>query len=353
MNTQRGQPQTAEAGYRRLVGRRLLLLLGAGVLALLSWGADVMTGPALLDWRDVLAAIVGQGHATPVSRTVVWTFRLPIATFALLVGASLGVAGAGMQTILNNPLASPYTLGVSAAAGFGAALAIVLGCGAVPWVATLAVSGNAFAFAMLCSLAIWSVARWKRGAMDTIILCGVALLFLFNSALAFLQYVASQDQLQAIVFWMFGSLQGATWPKLAVLTGMLAVTAPFLVRRAWQLTALRLGDERARSMGIRVERLRLHTLILTSVLTAVAVCFAGSIGFVGLVAPHLARLMVGEDQRFFMPMSALTGAVLLSVASIASKLIVPGAIFPIGIATSAIGVPFFIAMILGKRRQYW
>lgn len=351
--TENAPTRSAAAGYRHLSRRRLLLIAGMTVLLLLSCLVDVMTGPAMLTIRDVLGAVFDPSGATPLNRTVVWTFRLPIAIFALLVGSALGLAGAEMQTILDNPLASPYTLGISSAAGFGAALAIVLGCGAVPWVGFLAVPAGAFLFAMLSSLAIWGVGRMKRGATDPIILCGVALLFLFNSALTFLQYVASENQLQAIVFWMFGSLQGATWPKLGVLAFVLMLVLPVFATQAWKLTALRLGDERARSLGIHVQRIRLQTLILTSVLTATAVCFAGAIGFIGLVAPHLARIMVGEDQRFFMPLSALTGALLLSAASIASKLVIAGAIFPIGIATSAIGVPFFIVIVLGKKRTYW
>lgn len=345
--------QTAEADYRSLARRRLLLLVSTALAVLLAFLTDVMTGPAMLSIKDVLLAILTPSTTPLLDQTVVWTFRLPTALFAILIGAALGVAGAEMQTILDNPLASPYTLGISAAAGFGAALAIVLGFAAIPVAGVLAIPAGAFIFAIFSSLVIWGVGRLKRGASDPIILCGVALLFLFNSALAFLQYVASENQLQAIVFWMFGSLQGATWPKLAILAGVVFTALPVLASQTWKLTALRFGDERAASMGINVQRLRLQTLLLTSLLTATAVCFAGAIGFIGLVAPHLARIMVGEDQRYFMPLSALLGALLLSTASIASKLVIPGAIFPIGIATSFIGVPFFISMVLGKKRAYW
>lgn len=343
----------AAARYRALALRRAFLIAGVCVVLLLSWLADIMTGAATLTVGEVLGAVTHPSAAAPLAKTVIWTFRLPIATFAILVGAALGLAGAEMQTILDNPLASPYTLGISAAAGFGAALVIVLGAPALPVVGAVATPAGAFAFALLASLAIWGVGRAKRGASDPIVLCGVALLFLFNSALAFLQYVASENQLQAIVFWMFGSLQSATWPKLGLLAGVLLLTVPLFGSQAWKLTALRLGDERARSLGINVGRLRLQTILLTSLLTASAVCFAGAIGFIGLVGPHMARIMVGEDQRYFMPLSALMGALLLSLAALASKCAVPGAVFPIGIATSFIGVPFFVAMVLGKKRAYW
>jgi iron complex transport system permease protein len=272
---------------------------------------------------------------------------------ALLIGSALGTAGAEMQTVLNNPLACPYTLGLSAAAGFGAALAMVFGAETMHLSGTLLVPLSAFAFAMLCSLAIFGVGRLRSSLAETVLLAGVALLFLFNSGMAFLQYIASEDTLQTIVFWLFGSLQGATWPRLAVVLAVLLATLPLLAARAWKLTALRLGDSYARSLGVDVPRLRLQTLVLISVLTATAVCFAGAIGFIGLVAPHLARITVGEDQRFFMPLSALNGALLLSAASIVSKMVLPGTILPVGIVTAFIGLPFFAAIVLGKRRTYW
>ncbi len=339
--------------YGQLARRRFVLLALVAALLGTSVVADVMIGPAELTISQVLDAVFRPGQVDSTHRIILWTFRLPTALFAVVIGASLGVAGAQMQTILNNPLASPYTLGVSAGASFGAALAMVCGAGLVPVAATFAVPASAFCFAMLCSAAVYGVAHVKRGATENIILSGVALLFLFNAGIGFLQYEASEDQLAAIVFWIFGSLQGATWPKLALVSSTLLLVAPIFASKAWQLTALRMGDDRARSLGVDVRRLRLQVLILVSVLTATAVCFVGAIGFIGLVAPHLARIMVGEDQRYFMPLSALTGALLLSVASIASKVIIPGAVFPIGIATALMGVPFFAVVVLANRRSYW
>src|SRR5699024_4291362 len=143
--------------------------------------------------------------------------------------------------------------------------------------------------------------------------------------------------------WSLGSLTKATWPKIGVAAGTLALMLPFFGRQIWKLTALRLGDEKAHSLGVNVERLRLNVLIAVSLLAATAVSFVGTIGFVGLVGPHVARILVGEDQRYFLPASALAGAVLLSATSILSKTIIPGVIFPIGIISSLIGIPFFLA----------
>ncbi len=339
--------------YQRLRRRRLLVMFAVCTLIVVMFLLDLICGPAGLTPADVLDALMHAADVDPADRTIVWTFRLPTALLALLVGGALGIAGAEMQTILNNPLASPYTLGVSAAASFGAALALVLGALFREVSMTALVPASAFAFAMLCSAIIFLIGRVRGGSTETIIVGGVALHFIFSSGVAFLQYIASEDTLSAIVFWIFGSLQGASWEKLAVIAIVLAVVTILLLTRAWQLTALRLGESQAHSLGINTHRLRLQTLVLISILTATAVCFTGAIGFIGLLAPHLARMTAGEDQRFFMPLSGLYGALLISVAALISKLIVPGTIFPIGIATAAIGAPCFALIALWNRRTYW
>jgi iron complex transport system permease protein len=185
------------------------------------------------------------------------------------------------------------------------------------------------------------------------VLLGIALVFLFGALLALLQYVASEQALQQVVFWSLGSLAKASWLKLGICTAVLLATLPLFVTSAWKLTTLRLGDEAARALGLNVEQLRLRVLVAVSVLAAASVAFVGTIGFVGLVGPHVARILVGEDQRYFLPASALAGALLLSVTSIVSKSVVPGVIIPVGIITSLIGVPFFLSLIVSRRRQFW
>jgi len=344
------RPMIATDGYCRRQRQRLLLVGVALALVLMAFLANVMVGPVFLSPHVVCNALFAPDRVLALDKTVIWTFRLPTSVFALLIGLALGVSGAEMQTILDNPLASPYTLGIASAASFGAALAIVCGGSAALQAFGLAATSiSAFFFAMIASLLLWGLSRIKRGASDVVILCGVAILFFFNAALALLQYISSESQSQAIVFWMFGSLQGVTWPKIAILAGVLLLALPILATQVWKLTALRLGDDHARSLGVDVHRLRLRTLLLTSLLTATAVCFAGAIGFIGLVAPHLARMLVGEEQRCFLPMSGLLGAFLLLLASVASQVVIPGSIFPIGSATAAIGIPFFLVLVLRKR----
>jgi len=343
----------AEELYQRITGRKYAVVVSLAIAVVLILFVDIAVGPAWLSIAEILSAIFEPNSVDPATSVIVWNLRLPIALMAVVVGASLAIAGAEMQTILDNPLASPYTLGISAAAGFGAALALVLGVGIIPYGEHFIVPINAFFFAILTCLLIYAIARKAKLSSETMVLAGIAILFLFQSATALLQYVASEQQLQAVVFWLFGNLFRTTWLKLAIVAAILIVTVPVLAKDAWKLTALRLGDEKAKSLGINVERLRLKIFIWVSILTGAAVCFVGTIGFIGLVGPHIARMLVGEDQRFFLPTSALAGAVLLSAASALSKLVIPGTILPIGIVTSFIGVPFFISLILKRRSGYW
>lgn len=344
---------TGHVHYRALAYRRLILLFIMLALLLVSVAVDLSLGPARYNLNEVTRAIFTPHKVNNQMRVVLWDIRMPIALMAVVVGASLSIAGAQMQTILANPLASPFTLGISAAASFGAALALVMGISFVPIMPQFMIPLNAFLMAMCATLFIHFASTMRGVNVQTIILLGIALVFTFNAALALLQYLASEEALSAVVFWTMGSLTKATWDKLLITTIVLVVTIPLFMRNAWALTALRLGDDRAASMGIRVGRLRLQTMLIVSLLAAVPVSFVGTIGFVGLVGPHIARMLVGEDQRFFMPASFLCGALIMSLTSILSKTIIPGAVLPIGIITALVGVPFFFVLIFSNRRQIW
>ncbi|MFC0407861.1 FecCD family ABC transporter permease [Roseomonas elaeocarpi] len=341
----------AADGYRRLVLRRRLLLLLLSLLLCAALLGDVVTGPSNLPLGRLLETLFSPTEATPALRVIVWDVRLPYALMAVLVGASLSLAGAEMQTVLNNPLASPFTLGVSSAASLGAALAIILGRG-VPFIPQdWLIPANAFVFALGAMALLHSMSRLRGAGVDTLVLFGIALVFAMNALVALLQFVATEQALQQLVFWSMGSLSRSTWPKIAILAAVLAVCIPFCARASWKLTALRLGEDRARSFGVDATALRRGSLLRVSLLAAVSVSFVGTIGFVGLVGPHAARLLVGEDHRYFLPAAALCGAVLLSVSSVMAKMIVPGLLVPIGIVTALIGVPVFVALIFGRARQ--
>jgi len=335
--------------YQRIVRRRLLLMLVLVMAIIASLIIDFIMGPSGLSLGTLWQTLFDAASADAGTRVIVWDIRLPYALMAIAVGMSLGLAGAEMQTILNNPLASPFTLGVSSAAAFGAALAIVLGIG-IPGVPDQwFISVNAFIFALLAALMLDGITRWTRVASSGVVLFGIALVFTFNALVSLMQFIATEDTLQGLVFWTMGSLARASWVKLGVMLLAFFVLLPWSMMSAWKLTALRLGEDRAISFGIDVRRLRLGTLLRISILSALAVAFVGPIGFIGLVAPHIARLMFGEDHRFYLPASALIGALVLSMASVASKNLVPGVIIPVGIVTSLVGVPFFLSIILRHR----
>lgn len=340
---------TLHLAYAKILRKRLLIC-GALVLALLvCLLADITLGSTSFAASDVLKAIFSPASVDPDTQVIVRELRLPFALMAVLVGAALSLAGAEMQTILNNPLASPFTLGVSSAASLGAALAIVLDLGIPGVPASWLITANAFVFAFASVLLLQAVAS-MTGGVQSLVLFGIALVFSFNAMVALLQYLASADALQQLVFWSMGSLSRASWPAVQTLAIVFFVVLPFSLRAAWQMTTLRLGDERAATLGIDVARLRLGALLRISLLAATAVAFVGTIGFIGLVGPHIARMLIGEDHRFFLPVSALMGALIMSLSAIVSKQLIPGVILPIGIVTAVVGVPLFMSLILKRGR---
>ncbi|WP_296080501.1 iron ABC transporter permease [uncultured Agrobacterium sp.] len=345
--------ETGGHRYRALAGRRILILVGLTLALSLSIATDMALGPARYTLSEVVGAIFDPAAVANQLRVVIWDIRMPIALMAVTVGASLSVAGAQMQTILSNPLASPFTLGISAAASFGAAMALVGGIAIFPGAVEYMVPINAFLMAMLAALFIHFASTMRGVSVETIVLLGIALVFTFNAALSLLEYLASEQALAAVVFWTMGSLTKATWAKVYVTAAILVLTVPLFMKNAWALTALRLGDDKAASMGVNVRRLRLQTMLTVSLLAAIPVSFVGTIGFVGLVGPHIARMVVGEDQRFFLPGSVICGALLLSVTSVVSKMLIPGAVLPIGVITALVGVPFFFILIFSNRRRAW
>jgi iron complex transport system permease protein len=335
--------------YRSLLSKRLLILAIFVIAIGCSLLLDFTLGPAGLSISDLWQTLVHRESVSPSQAVIVWNIRLPQALMAVCVGAALGLAGAEMQTILNNPLASPFTLGLSHAAAFGAALAIVLNLGIPGVPSEWLISINAFVFVLAATLLLDAVARLRQATTSAIVLFGIALGFTFQALVSLVQFVASEDTLSGLVFWTMGSLARATWLKLGILALALAIALPLSLRRAWQLTALRLGEDRAASFGINVKRLRLGTLLRVSILTALAVAFVGTIGFIGLVGPHISRLIFGEDHRFYLPASALAGALILSLASVASKNLLPGVLIPVGIVTALVGIPFFLTVVLRNK----
>ena len=329
--------------YRQLNGRRLLTGL---VLAILTLGlivVDLGMGSSGIGPGEVVDALLGGPDGDTANTAILWSIRLPMTLTCVFVGGSLSLAGLQIQTITNNALASPYTLGITASASFGAAIALTLGLSVAGdlWIGTALL---ALVFALAVSLLIFYLGRLKGMSTSTLILSGIIMNFFFQ------QYRASPEIAQIISGWTFGNLQRSSWMSVVVSGCLLVMGAALLSGWSWRLTVLTTGEERARSLGINVERLRLHVFLICSFLIAGAVGFIGTVAFVGLVAPHCAKLMLGEDQRYLLPSATILGGLMLLASSIVSKLLSGGSMLPVGIITSIVGVPFLFVLLMKNGR---
>ncbi len=322
------------------------MILAAGAVAvILLLLIDLTTGASEMPAGSVLGALAAGPFGGTTESFIIWDLRLPMSVTALFVGTALSVAGLEIQNITGNALASPSTLGISSAASFGAALSITLGFSVFGtlWVGTAL---SAFIWALAISAAIYWLGNRRGMNPATLILAGIVMNFFFMALQQFLQYQASPEVAQLINGWSFGNLERSTWTSAAA-AGLTSVAAAlFLAKRSWQMTVLTIGEERALSLGVNVRRLRIEAFVALSILVACAVGFIGTVSFVGLVAPHLAKMVLGEDQRYLLPGSILTGASLMLASSVAAKLLSGSSVLPVGIITSIIGVPFLLALLL-------
>jgi len=329
-----------------LVPTLLALALPLVVFASMSVGVLPVSPIGLL-----LSCLNGSGQIDPLAWAIIWHLRLPRALMGLAAGAVLAMAGVALQGSLRNPLVSPFTLGVSSGASFGAALAIVLGIGLFGTGACLIVA-NAFVFALLATFMTLGIARIRGMTAESVILAGIAVMYMFSAGVTLLQYVARQWELAELVYWLMGDLSRAEWRRLDVVSLAVLVCIP-LFKFAWDLNALMMGDDVARSLGTNPTTTRVACASLSALAVAVVVCMTGPIGFVGLMAPHLARLLVGADHRFLMPTSALLGALLLSTADLLARTVMMPLEIPVGVVTSFLGVPLFVHLLIRARREIW
>jgi len=336
--------------YGNYVRKRLLM----GFLLFLALLAVSLLSLSLGEYHVPLAKIleVLTGGGSSDDRLVVLGIRLPRIIAGILVGASMGIAGAVLQGYLRNPLATPFTMGVSHGAMFGASLAIILGAGyslnsgQVFLSNPYAVVFFAFLGAISATLVILALARLKGLSPEAIVLAGVAMSSLFVALTTLIQYFADELQLSAMVYWSFGNLARATWREDGIMTlAFLAVFLYFLLRR-WDLNASTVGDEVARSVGVNIERERLIGTLLAAFVTSVTVAFVGVIGFIGLIAPHSMRLIAGGDYRFLIPLSALAGSLLLVSADLLARMALSPMNLPVGVITSFLGAPTFIYLLV-------
>ncbi|MBN1675184.1 MAG: iron ABC transporter permease [Kiritimatiellae bacterium] len=347
--------QDIQALYREHLRRKVLLSLGLAAVLVVAAALSLGIGAYPLRLTDLIQALCGSGDG--VRRHILLNIRLPRMAAALLAGGCLGLAGAAMQSVLRNPLASPFTLGVSQGAAFGAAFAIiVLGAGRLlvtgdepllvqsPHVIVLA----AFLGSLITVAALLVLSACRDLSPAALILAGVALSSFFGAATMLLQYFASDIQVAAAVFWTFGDLGKARWGELGFMALALAPATGYLVWRRWHFNALLWGDDTAKSLGVAVYRLRILSLVLTALIASVATAFLGIIGFVGLIAPHIMRMILGQDHRFLFPCSMLAGGLLLLVSDALARTVLAPIVLPVGILTSFAGVPLFLYLLLKR-----
>ncbi|MCS0637583.1 iron ABC transporter permease [Streptomyces sp. LP05-1] len=295
-------------------------------------------------WRIVGHHLTGGGPAAdPVTDQIVWTFRAPRVVLAALAGAGLAVSGVVLQAVVANPLADPYVLGVSSGASLGAVLVITLTTGAL---GGLGVSTAAFAGATGAVALVFLLGRRAgRLAPTRLVLSGVAVGYLFLAATSYLQLRATPTELRTVMFWMLGSVAGAKWEQLPLVTCVVLTGTAALVLFGRRLNALLVGDESAAALGVDTHRLRAALLLLASLLTGTVIAVAGGIGFVGLMIPHLVRLTSGADHRRLLPRSALAGAVYLVLVDLLSRTLDRPNELPLGILTALFGAPFFLWLL--------
>jgi iron complex transport system permease protein len=306
----------------------------------------------------IIKTLLGFGDGS--GNIVIWNIRMPRIIAAIVTGCALGLSGVAMQSLLRNPLASPFTLGISHGAAFGAAFSIVfLGAGMTQG-STIRMTGVeglmlknvymvtlcAFLGAMIATAVILLLARLKKMSPESIILAGVAMSSLFTSGTILIQYFASEVEIASVVFWTFGDVTRSNWPEIGLLTMVTFAVIVYFVFVRWDLNAVSAGEDTARSLGLDVDRFRLYGMLLAALAASLATALHGVIAFLGLLAPHIGRRLIGADHRFLIPYSCLIGALLLLLADTAGRLIVGSGTLPVGVLTSFMGAPLFLYLLI-------
>ena len=334
--------------------RLMLLCLATAVLAAGIWSLNI--GPSKVNlrtvWEVILDLFEHNDALTNGERVIVLKVRLPRICGSILAGILLAASGLLMQGVFQNPLVSPYTMGVSNGASFGASVAIVfaanlqflnLGDYLTPLFA--------FAFSALTMLMVQAIGKISKNSTATLLLAGVAVGQLFSGLVSLMKYVANEDQLPDLVFWQMGSVSTVVWPQIGLMAIAALIGIVFMTRYAWDLNVMATGRESAIGLGVNYKKIRTIAFLLSTLMTGVAVSFTGIIGFVGMVAPHVARIIVGNDYRYTIPTASVCGALLLMVADSISRVLVTTVSMPIGVVTSLIGVPFFLWLIVRKKQE--
>lgn len=324
------------------------------VFALTIGGREITFVQAMeVLWHHISGNIPPITTPEGVDDYTVWSVRLPRVAIALVAGAGLAIGGAAMQSAVKNPLADPYTTGISSGAVFGVAVAMVLGFTVSSGAGNYGIVINAFIFGMIPAGVIAVLSRFTHSSPATMILAGVAMSYLFNAFSTLLLVAANTETLQAAYTWQIGTLENVNWNDFPIMFAMTVIGSAIMMYLAPKINLLTIGDASAKSLGLDPETLRIIILVILSMVTASIVGFIGIIGFVGLVSPHIVRLIMGADNRYVIPASALFGALFLLIADLIAKMIIyPGSI-AVGVVMSFIGAPIFLILIIRSRKEVW
>lgn len=343
----------AKLNYMNKRSRKILFILLLALALVVTVVISIALGASSVNLKTVIQVFgdvfVHNENITDMQRDIVFSIRLPRIVTAILVGMALSNAGLLMQGIFQNPLVSPYTLGVSNGAAFGASLAIVFGASFTFMnLGEFLIPVWAFAFAVLTMMMVYGVAKAASNSSSTLILAGVAIGYLFSALVSLIKYLSDVKDLPELVFWMMGSLSGVPTEGIVIMTVTIIISIFLMMGFAWDLNIMSAGEETAVSLGVNYKKVKMMSFGISTLLTAVAVSFTGVIGFIGLVAPHVTKMLIGNDFRYAVPASALVGALLLLVADTIGRNIISPTQLPVGIVTSMIGVPFFLYLIVRK-----
>lgn len=350
-----GEENASREGYSSFKRRKVLWIYSLAFVCVVVAFVSLCSGKYHMSLLEVLDAIFSS--ETSPSHTAVWDIRLPRIIAAVLVGSALAIAGTVMQCSLRNPLASPYTLGISNAAALGAAVAIAssyLGWFSGTWFSDVlnsmyGMSLFAFLFSMATVVVVILLSR-KSATPETIVLAGVAIGSIFSAALSSLQYFVDDTTLSQIVYWQFGDLSKATWSKLLILVAVLVPVVGYFIYHKIDYNSLEAGADVAKSLGIDTRKLILRTMVLSSLIASVCVSMVGIIGFVGLLGPHIMRRIIGGDHRYLLIASMVMGALVLLIADAVGRIPFESTV-PVGIITSFFGGPLFLYILLIRRRH--
>lgn len=340
--------------YKGYTKHKVMFLVAVIVVLIGLLLLSVSIGPIQISFSEIIKDIIT--FNTEGNGRIIWNVRFVRVIGAVLVGAGLAVSGVVMQCILRNPLASPYTLGISNAAAFGAAFSIVfVGTGSMmtssisiddPFMTT----AFSFVFSMVATVIILMLTKITHATAETMVLAGIAITAIFSAALSLTQYMATDAQLANIVSWMFGDVGRASWSwNLFIFSVLLPISMYFIYKR-WDYNAIDAGEETAKGLGVNTEKERIVGMVLASVLCSVIVSFFGIIAFVGLLAPHIARMIVGGDHRYLIPASMVIGSIILVLSDLVGKQILAPEVIPVGIITSLLGGPIFIYLLIKRYR---